>query len=127
MKTLISVLISSIILLLILWYIDDYTVKQDTSCVVVGKLQSSGGYKSEGSFYIVYRIIDSGKTFDRSVSPSTYSTAEVGSIQIIKVAEADVRQTIIKNILFFFLPAFLGSIIFVIGLATFILLILGEK
>lgn len=120
MKTIISILIFCIIALSILFHFDDYRTKHARVCVVVDKVQTSGGYKREGSFYIVYQIIDSQQIFDQSVSPSIYCTTTIGSTQIVDIAEKDIQQTPIKNILFFFLPAILLSVITVLSAALLI-------
>lgn len=113
-----------IILLTGLYIINDkYSEFKERKCIVIDKIQTSGGYKTSGEFYMILREVSTNRTFDLIVSPSTYVTTKPGDIIYFNLREFDIRQdkwNTIKSIAAFtlFWTAILVSIIFTIAYFT---------
>ena len=58
--------------------IEKATETKSYTCVVKDKLQTAGGYKASGKFYLVLQDSATGKVFDITTSASGYSQAVVG-------------------------------------------------
>lgn len=117
-----TLIVSIILMLPLINGFIDYTTYDPVRCKVIDKFQTNGGYKRSGRFYLVVTHED-GRVFDIIVSPATYSTSSVGDYKTLEIREMDVAQTPTKNLLYFFAPCVLFSIILVAGVNAFHVLI----
>lgn len=64
-------------------YLNDYSQKYFYDCIVVERLAQPAGYKVSGKYILVLR--HENHSFDITVSPTCYATAEKGEILTFKL------------------------------------------
>ena len=99
---------------------NNYTKFKDRQCLVLDKLETSGGSKYSGNFYLVLKE-ERGIVFDIIVSAATYSQSKIGSIVVFNLRDYDIKQTPRENAFYLFGPGiliFLG-LIFLLAFAIF--------
>jgi len=95
---------------------NDYMTHKDRNCVVLDKIQSNGGYKYPGNFYLILKE-ERGIVFDIIVDAATYTQSKIGQNITFSLRQHDIKQTQKENILYFFGPIlFLMFTLFVIML-----------
>lgn len=95
-----------LIIFAILQYNNDYTTFKDHKCILMDKI-STVNYKGH-SFYLILQDEDK-NVFAEYANPATFSQAEVGKSYIFELRRMDIKQSVIENILFFFLLIFFGA------------------
>ena len=101
-------------------YNNDYMEFKDRKCTVLDKVQTPGGYKTPGRFYLVLRD-ERGIVFDMPVAVSTYSQAIKGSTMYFNVRQLEIKQSSSENLIYFVGPVVMAScaiVCFIFGFFT---------
>ena len=96
----------------------DYMHSQPYDVLVTDKMVVAGS-KGRGQPYAVYKL-DDGYVFDEPVSVATYSQLTVGQRYTMSFRPMDIKQTPIENLLYFFLPCILASVLIVSAFFGFV-------
>lgn len=87
----------------ILCYTNDYMSKKETKCLLLDKVETAGGHKRSGRMYLILQS-PNGTKFDINASPTAYSQTQIGKYYVFELREFDIKQTPIKNLIYFFGP-----------------------
>ena len=101
----------SLIICLYICSINDYMEFKNRNCVVLDKLELSGGYKTTGHFYLILKE-ERGIIFDIIVSPVTYYQSKIGENLVFNLRQFDIKQTKRENIIYFFGVVISGGLAF---------------
>ncbi len=80
----------------------EYTKYEVRECIVVDRLPDPGRYSS--NYYLILREKSTGRLFDLSVSPTSYTQAYKGKKVYFNLRGFDIKQTSTQNIGWFFIP-----------------------
>lgn len=103
---------------------NEYMKFKIRKCIVVDRVQTQGGRKAAGRFYLVLKE-ERGIIFDIIVSPATFSQKKKDDVVYFNLRNFDIKQTSKDNTLYFF-----GTIIvFLMMLGSWLIIIIyfGNK
>lgn len=98
----------------------DYMVFKPMTLTVMEKYPPPVRYKGSSNPIMVFKTED-GRLFDQEVSYTTSYRFNVNDRLILELREFDIKQTVGKNVLYFFLPL-IFTVVGVIGLIMSVLL-----
>jgi hypothetical protein len=118
------VIITLTVLYFSIFHNNEYMKFKIRKCVVIDRLQTEGGRKAAGRFYLVVKE-ERGIVFDIIVSPATFSQKKKDDVVYFNLRNFDIKQTPKENVIYFF-----GTVIvFLMMLGSWIIIIIyfGNK